>query len=213
MPLAWEARHECGGGMIGVVDYGAGNLQSLGNALDHIGLSWQLVDSAGDLASCERVILPGVGHFRAAMETLSQSGQAAWVAAFAKSGKPILGICLGAQLLLESSEEAPGVVGIGLIPGRVRKLTGETIPHMGWNRVRSNGSHPILESDEQAPHFYFAHSYVCEPGDPDASLAVTDRGTDDVCVAVGCENVVGVQFHPEKSGVAGLSLLERFGRC
>ncbi len=198
--------------MIGVVDYGAGNLQSLGNALDHLGLAWTLIDSGDAFERCDRVILPGVGHFRSAMETLMRSGQSERVTLFAQSGKPLLGICLGAQLLLESSEEAPGLAGIGLIPGCVKRLTCETVPHMGWNRVRS-GQPSAMIGDLGGAHFYFAHSYVCEPTISEQRLAVTDCGTLDVCVVVGCDNVVGVQFHPEKSGDAGLGLLERFARC
>ena len=199
--------------MIGVVDYGAGNLQSVGNALDHLGVPWQLAESDADFDRCDRVILPGVGHFRSAMSTLVETQQDQRIKAFAASGKPLLGICLGAQLLLETSEESPGLGGLGLIPGQVTRLQSETVPHMGWNRVRSNGAMSIFSDDSQETHFYFAHSYVCEPKSHEHRLAVTDCGTTDVCVAVGCDNVMGVQFHPEKSGAAGLQLLERFARC
>ncbi|GJM23797.1 MAG: imidazole glycerol phosphate synthase subunit HisH [Phycisphaerae bacterium] len=199
--------------MIGVVDYGAGNLQSVGNALDHLGVSWQLAESDADFDCCDRMILPGVGHFRSAMTTLVETRQDQRIKAFAASGKPLLGICLGAQLLLETSEESPGLSGLGLISGDVTRLKSDTVPHMGWNRVRANGAMPILGDDLQERHFYFAHSYVCEPKSIEHRLAVTKCGTLDVCVAVGCENVMGVQFHPEKSGAAGLQLLERFARC
>jgi glutamine amidotransferase len=199
--------------MIGVVDYGAGNLQSVGNALDHLGVTWQLVESDADFERCDRAILPGVGHFQAAIQTLVETNQDRRISAFAATGKPLLGICLGAQLLLETSEESPGLTGLGLLPGGVTRLKCETVPHMGWNRVRSNGVLPNFGDDLQGTHFYFAHSYVCEPQHLEHCLAVTDCGTQKICVAVGCDNVMGVQFHPEKSGAAGLQLLERFAQC
>lgn len=199
--------------MIGVVDYGAGNMQSLANALDHLGMAWRLAESDADFAECDRVILPGVGHFQSAMQTLVETGQDRRLAAFADSGKPLFGICLGAQLLLESSEESPGVDGLGLIPGAVVRLVTETVPHMGWNRVRPTRESPIFDAGERDAHYYFAHSYVCDPVSADHRLAVTQCGTSEFCVAVGRDNVRGVQFHPEKSGTVGLQLLERFARC
>ena len=193
--------------MIGVVDYGAGNMQSLANALDHLGVAWRLAESDADFAECDRVILPGVGHFQSAMQTLVETGQYRRLAAFAESGKPLFGICLGAQLLLESSEESPGVDGLGLIPGAVVRLETETVPHMGWNKVEYKNANKLFSNVESGENFYFANSFYVPVNE--YTIASTFY---DTCfsASINKNNFYGVQFHPEKSGKAGLQVLRNF---
>lgn len=199
--------------MIGVIDYGAGNLRSVTNALDHLGLAWTLVGAPDALDGCSRLVLPGVGHFGAAMQRLNAAELAPAVQAWGRAGKPLLGVCLGAQLLLDGSEEAPGAAGLGLIAGRVVKLGTKTIPHMGWNRVCSVGEGVLFDESGGGSYFYFAHSFVCEPADEAHAAAVAECDGRRFCVAVQRGRVCGVQFHPEKSAAAGLELLRRFAAC
>ncbi len=198
--------------MIGIVDYGAGNLQSVSNAIDYLGTAWRLVDAPAALADHERVILPGVGHFGSAMRQLACAGLDAALRRYAETGRPLLGICLGAQLLLEESAEAPGVRGLGLIPGTVTRLATQTIPHMGWNRAEVTKPGRLF-AEACAEYFYFAHSYVCVPADAAYCAAVCGCDDQRFCVAVERGNVCGVQFHPEKSAEAGLAVLRRFATC
>ncbi|MCB9850138.1 MAG: imidazole glycerol phosphate synthase subunit HisH [Phycisphaerales bacterium] len=195
--------------MIGIIDYGAGNLRSVSNALDALGVTWQHVREPAALSDCTRIILPGVGHFASAVEKLAEINM---MDALRAVDKPLLGVCLGAQLLFDTSDEAPGVSGLGLIPGNVALLTTRTVPHMGWNQVTPRGNNRLFDSATPR-HFYFAHSYVCEPADnADIAADVTHEGAT-FCVAVQCGNVCGVQFHPEKSASAGMDLLRRFATC
>lgn len=206
-------------GMIGVIDYGAGNLQSVANALDRIGAPHRPVTGPAELGDCQRILLPGVGHFAPAADRLHASGLAAAIVERARAGTPVLGICLGMQLLLDGSDEAPDARGLGLIPGRNVALDPAvvaTVPHMGWNAVRwSRDAGPLAGSDlNNGDHFYFAHSYIAAPEQAEDILATVDLGTtSSVVVAVSSGRVAGVQFHPEKSSTAGLGLLERFARC
>jgi glutamine amidotransferase/cyclase len=199
--------------MIGVIDYGAGNLRSVGNALDHLQAAWEIVADPAGVTRNERIILPGVGHFGAAMQRLSEAGLVAPLQAAAQQGKPLLGLCLGAQMLLEGSAEAPDVAGLGLIPGTCRRLTTATVPHMGWNRVKPAAGACLFDPEAREEYFYFAHSFVCVPADNAdiAGTCVCDNQT--FCVAVERGRVLGVQFHPEKSAAAGLALLRRFATC
>lgn len=199
--------------MIGVVDYGAGNLLSVTNALDALDVAWAHVGEPRALAECARIVLPGVGHFAAAAEQLVRSGLDDALRAAVEKGQPLFGVCLGAQLLFETSEEAPGVAGLGIIGGRVERLKTRTVPHMGWNRVTATRGGQLFEPAEEPAYFYFAHSFVCAPrahADVAAEASCDDQT---FCVAVERGNVLGVQFHPEKSGPAGLALLRRFATC
>lgn len=198
--------------MIGVVDYGAGNLQSVVNALDRLELASAICREPGDLERVERILLPGVGHFGAAARRLDASGMArAIVRRVRDSRTPLLGICLGLQLLLDGSDEAPTARGLGLIPGRAERMRARVVPHMGWNRVCWAEGAPAAASD--GDYFYFAHEYVARPLDAAHALATVDVENDEVVVAIGEGAVLGVQFHPEKSDRAGLELLAGFGRC
>jgi len=199
--------------MIGVFDYGAGNLRSVGNTLDHLELPWKLVTRSEELDGCDRAILPGVGHFGSAMEELNARRLTDGIRVWVDTGRPLLGICLGAQVLLDSGAEAPGVPGLGLIPGTVEALATKTIPHMGWNRVNVQVENPILSNGEIPAYFYFAHSYVCVPAEPADVAATCTCDNQTFCVSVRRGNVFGVQFHPEKSAAAGLDVLRRFATC
>jgi imidazole glycerol phosphate synthase glutamine amidotransferase subunit len=198
--------------VIGVIDYGASNLASVGNALDHLGLAWRFCTTPDSLASCDRLILPGVGHFGSAASKLKESGLSGSLRETLTSGTPLLGLCLGAQLLLEGSDEAPDAEGLGLIPGRVVRLPTRTVPHIGWNRVRPARASALFDTG-QSLFFYFAHSFVCRPEDAATVTATTECEGAEFCVAIERGRLIGVQFHPEKSAEAGLSLLRRFAAC
>ena len=199
--------------MIGVIDYGAGNLRSVTNALDYLELTWKLIPKPSGLSGCTRVILPGVGHFGSAMEELCSRQLAGAVRDWAQTGRPLLGVCVGAQMLMESSEEAPGVAGIGLLKGGVVRLRTRTIPHMGWNRAVPQVGEGLFAGNGGDEFFYFAHSYACAPECLEDVAAVAECEGQEICVAVRRGRVFGVQFHPEKSAEAGLALLGRFAKC
>lgn len=191
--------------MIAVVDYGAGNLRSVCNALDLLGRSYRTAGAPQGLEGCAGILLPGVGHFGAMMESLEASGLGAALRAEASRGTPLFGICLGMQALFEGSEEAPGVPGLALIPGQIERFrSAARIPHMGWNDVQ------ITTGATRA--FYFANSYFA-PIVPQATVGVCEYG-EVFSAIVRLRNVEGVQFHPEKSGDAGIALLAGWcGRC
>ena len=197
--------------MIGVVDYGAGNLGSVRNALDRVGLSSRPVAMPEELSGLSGLILPGVGSFGPAAAALDASGMSKGIRAWARSGRPLLGICLGLQLLFEKSQEGDrGRPGLGLFAGRVVRLDGPRAVHVGWNRVRAVGPGPLAPRDGDPGWFYFVHGYVVRPEEEAIVAAVAEYG----CVfpaVVGRRNVWGVQFHPEKSGPAGLFLLRAWG--
>ena len=200
--------------MITIVDYDAGNPTSVKRALASVGVSSHVTPKADEVRSAERIVFPGVGHARATMAVLIERGlDRALADAFAR-GTPILGVCVGAQLSLAHSEEGDTPC-LGLVPGTVRRfpeLPPELkVPHMGWNRVRVQRSHPLLEDIPSENEFYFVHSYYLAPADPACALATTAHGIEFVS-AFAVENFAAVQFHPEKSGPLGLALLERFAR-
>ena len=198
--------------MIGIIDYGAGNLKSVANALDRLGLDYQICSQAEHLARVKTLVLPGVGQFASAMRQLNANGLHSALRDWGREGKPIVGICLGLQLLFPTSEEAPDVPGLGLIPGRVVRLDAATVPHMGWNRLRTVRETEWL-ADVDMKHFYFAHGYVAEPESSEHVLAVTEIDGSDVPAAIQCGSIRAVQFHPEKSATAGGALLERMLSC
>jgi glutamine amidotransferase len=198
---------------IGVIDYGAGNMRSVTNALDALALVGRVVASAGDLDRCSRVILPGVGHFAPAARRLADTGLDDALRAAVERGVPLLGVCLGAQLLLAGSAEAPDVPGLGIINGSCDRLTTTTVPHMGWNAVTPRSGAGLFDVNGDPAYFYFAHSFVCKPEDPAVVAADTECDGQRFCVALERGRVFGVQFHPEKSAQAGLDLLQRFATC
>ena len=196
--------------MIGILDYGVGNLLNLKNAIDSIGMENRIICQADDLELSERVLLPGVGAFAPAMENLRGSGMLEILEKRVLGGMPLLGICLGAQLLLDESSEDGTYQGLGWIPGKVRRFKHELkIPHIGWNRVCFKFGGPLFERIPSESYFYFVHSYFMHPESAASVLGTTDYGQDFASV-VNKDQVWGVQFHPEKSQQVGLKLLKNF---
>ncbi len=204
--------------MIAIIDYGMGNLGSVSKALAKLGLEAKITSDPAEVRRADRVILPGVGAFGAAMENLKATGMDAVVRESVAAGKPFLGICLGMQLLLSISEELGTWDGLGIVPGKVVRFdfTGRPdaaslkIPHMGWNRIRIQRDSPFFKGVRNGSMMYFVHSYYCAPTDNSVVAAVTDHGID-FCSIIGTGNLYATQFHPEKSGDAGLQLLRNFG--
>ena len=197
--------------MIAIVDYGAGNLRRVELALARLGVHTRVTADPDMLALAAGLILPGVGAFSDAMAALGRSGTIPAVLEAVGAGRPLLGICLGMQLLLDGSEEGPGVPGLGLLPGEVRRLPGcgLKIPHMGWNSLTPAKPSPLFKGLPEEPYVYFVHSYACKAADPADVLAVTDYGVP-FHAAVQRGRILGVQFHPEKSGDVGQKLLANF---
>lgn len=197
--------------MITMVDYGIGNLRSVQKALEYVGGEVTLTSAPEAIRRAEKLVLPGVGAFGAGMDALRERGLVEPLCQVAASGAPLLGICLGMQLLFETSEEMGRHRGLGLLPGRVVRFTGDSlkVPHMGWNQIEHDGRHPLLRNVPDGAHAYFVHSYYCRPADPQATLAETEYGARFPALA-GRDNVVGIQFHPEKSQVVGLQILKNF---
>jgi glutamine amidotransferase len=197
--------------MIGIVDYGMGNLFSVSKALERLGAEYFISADKHKLLYADALILPGVGAFRDAMERLP--GET--IKEFAATGKPLLGICLGMQLLFEQSEENGLTKGLGLLPGSVRRFPGRTlagspykVPHMGWNRLEFVQSSPLL-NNLQEDYVYFVHSYFVNAENSEVLLAKTVYH-EQVSAVVGRDNVLGMQFHPEKSSKLGMALLANF---
>lgn len=196
--------------MITIVDYGMGNLHSVGKALEHLGGAVEVTQSPEKIEAAERLILPGVGAFGDAMLELDRRLLIEPIKRFVESGRPFLGICLGMQLLLDNSEESPGVAGLGLIPGTVRRFqTKLKVPHMGWNTVEPQRPAPLLAGLRDQAYFYFVHSYYVVPDDPEASAGVTEYGGLFASV-LWKKNIQATQFHPEKSQENGLAMLRNF---
>jgi len=198
--------------MISLIDYGAGNVRSLRNAIGRLGYALTDITRPEDILKAERLIFPGVGSFGAAMQRLHALGYVEPLKEYLRADRPFLGICIGLQCLFEGSEESPAVAGLGLIPGTIRRFdaSGLSVPHMGWNGVRPQRDSPLF-TGYRGEQLYFVHSYraVPEPANAHWSLACTDYGGEFLS-AVQQGKVVAVQFHPEKSGEAGLRLLDRF---
>ena len=197
--------------MIAIIDYGAGNMQSVEKALRHLGCQCQITADPGELAAAQAAVLPGVGAFGDAMGQLRARGLEEPIRQFVSSGKPFLGICLGLQILFEESEESPGVKGLGLLRGRVLRLPKESglkIPHIGWNSLAVIKPGGLFAGVEGEPYVYFVHSYYLR-AEEDVVTATAEYGTT-IHAAVQKGNLLACQFHPEKSGQVGLSLLENF---
>ncbi len=197
--------------MIAIIDYGAGNLRSVELAFHRIGVPAKATGDAAEIMASAGVVLPGVGAFADAMGALEKRGLTPVIRDYAASGRPLLGICLGMQALLDGSEEGPGVPGLGLIPGRVIRLPerGLKIPHIGWNSLRTVKKSPLFSGLPEEPYAYFVHSFACEAARPEDVLAVTEYGVP-FHSAVQRGNVMGLQFHPEKSGRDGERMLRNF---
>jgi glutamine amidotransferase len=195
--------------MVAIIDYGAGNLHSVKNMLDYLGVKSQITGDADTILSADRVILPGVGSFGDAMKNLSDCGLIDVVLRAADGSRPFLGICLGLHMLFESSEESPGVEGLGIFKGKVVKIPqhGLKIPHMGWNNITLSKESRILPSNR--PFVYFVHSYYINSDDKDIVSAYTEYG-EKLDIAVEKGNIFAVQFHPEKSGDAGMEIMKKF---
>ncbi len=199
--------------MIGVVDYGMGNRRSVVKAFQHVGGDPVLTSDEAALESADGLVVPGVGAFPEAMRRLRAAGFDDVIRARAEEGVPVLGLCLGMQLLFESSVEHEGEAGLGLLPGRVVKLdaAGLKLPHIGWNMVRWRRSSPLVEGLPEETAFYHVHSFAPEPEDDDVVLGTGDYGGPFVSF-VERGNVFGAQCHPEKSSANGLRVLENFVR-
>ena len=194
--------------MIAVFDYGAGNLRSVQNTLAEIGATYTLVDDVEGLNNASKIILPGVGHFGQMLRSLDAMRVRQTILNRIEAGIPFLGICLGLQALFEESEEAPGVKGLGLFPGMIRRFSEDArVPHMGWNEVEPKANSQLFRGMGERPYLYFAHSYFA-PVVPQA--AATCQYAEPFTAALEAGNVFGVQFHPEKSGPLGLKIVKNF---
>jgi glutamine amidotransferase len=195
--------------MIAIIDYGMGNLHSVSKAVERLGFEATVTSDAEEIMAADGAILPGVGAFGDAMQHLQESDLQDIVIRYAESGKPLLGICLGMQLLFTRSEEYGDHAGLNLLPGDVVRFRGDyKVPHMGWNRLGFIQGNPLLSGLEEG-HVYFVHSYHVKPERESDLLAVTDY-YQPVTAVVGRGNVYGMQFHPEKSGAVGMQLLNNF---
>lgn len=194
--------------MIAIIDYDAGNLRNVEKAFHFLGREALVTDDPNTIETADHVVLPGVGAFGDCMASLRAKNLEGTIKKVIESGTPFLGICLGMQLLFEESEESPGVAGLGILKGRIRRIPdrGLKIPHMGWNDIRCHGK--LFEGLKQ-PYVYFVHSYCLDAKDKSIVSAKAEYGID-IEAAVEAGNVFAAQFHPEKSGEAGLRMLNNF---
>ncbi len=198
---------------VGIIDYGVGNLRSVEKAFAAVGCEAVVSADEKILQRVERLVLPGVGAFGACMKALTERGFDRLVTERVAQGTPLLGVCVGMQMLFEESEEFGMTRGLGLLPGRVSRFSDElVVPQVGWNQIRQRLAHPLFEGIADETFFFFVHSYYCEPADSRVVLGETDYGVAYASV-VAHENISGVQFHPEKSQAAGLRLLANFARA
>ncbi len=207
---------------VAIIDYGVGNLFSVNKAFSRVGIESYITSDASQILESTKVVLPGVGAFRNGMRKLTEAGLVSVVKEFASSGKPLLGICLGAQLLLESSQEFGFTAGLGIIQGDVVEIPRESIiaenirvPHIGWNNLIYAGGisstvGTILEDIPEKSMAYFVHSYMLSPVNSAYRLADVDYNGINISAVMRCDNVTGIQFHPEKSGQIGLQILRNF---
>lgn len=196
--------------MLAIVDLGMGNRRSVETALAHVGHASVLTADHDAVRAADAVVLPGVGAFPEAMRNLRASGLDAVLAYVARAGTPLLGICLGMQLLFESSSEHEGAPGLGLLPGAVTRLQAPRLPHIGWNLVGFTRASPLTAGLGAAAAFYHVHAYACRPADESVVVGRGEYGPERFVSVVSRENVHGVQFHPEKSSRDGLRLLTNF---
>ena len=202
---------------VAIIDYGMGNLRSVEKAFHKVGIAGAFVtDDPAEVARADKAVLPGDGAFDSTMHSLRRSGVDRTVLEFIASGRPFLGICVGMQVLLTGSEEGqPGVLGLDVVPGRVRRFPqgeGRKVPQIGWNDIAFTPGSPLgADLPGDSPMVYFLHSYYCAPDDPADWAATTDYGVP-YCSALHRGNVWATQFHPEKSGPVGLAILRNFSR-
>jgi glutamine amidotransferase len=195
-----------------IIDYGSGNLRSVQKAFEHVGVTAEIGSDPGAVRGAAALVLPGVGAFGAAMAELERRELVAPIQERVKEGVPFLGVCLGLQLLFEGSQESPGVTGLGLFQGDVRRLpAGLKVPHIGWNQIEIAKHSELLEDVPNGTAFYFVHSYVVVPRRPQDVLTFTEYDVGFVS-GVERENVVAFQFHPEKSSTLGLRIYRNFAR-
>jgi imidazole glycerol-phosphate synthase subunit HisH len=195
--------------VIAIVDYGIGNLGSVTKGFRHAGAEVELSGDPAVLRRADALVLPGDGAFGATMDEIEARGLVPLLRAAVAEGKPLFGICIGMQLLFEESEEHGRHRGLGILPGRVRRFDDAlTVPHMGWNTLRARRAHPLLDGVADGAHVYFVHSYYCDAPD-EVVIATSDYGGDFAAI-VGRDNVLGLQFHPEKSQAVGLRLVANF---
>ena len=200
--------------MVAIIDYDAGNLKSVENALLHLGESAEITRDPQKILGADRVILPGVGAFGDAMEKLKNYDLDTVIHEVHRRQTPFLGICLGLQLLFEQSDEAPGVQGLGLFPGKISAIpekSGYKIPHMGWNSTKIRENARLFQGIPQDSYVYFVHSYYLQAAE-DSDVAATTEYIVDIHASVERSNTFACQFHPEKSGDVGLQILQNFCR-
>lgn len=198
--------------MIGIIDYDAGNLKSVEKALEYIGEEVLVTRDRKELLTVDRVILPGVGSFGDAMGKLNKYELVDVIREIVHNQTPFLGICLGLQLMFESSEETPGVEGLGILNGKIIRIPAEEglkIPHIGWNSIKMKEGSRLFKGITKDPYVYFVHSYYLQAGNTEDVAATTEYGTL-IHAAVERDNVFACQFHPEKSGEVGLQILKNF---
>ena len=196
--------------MIAILDYRAGTLRSVAKALEAVGARPVVTDDPAVMARADGLVVPGQGSAVDAMKNLRQLGLVEPLKAYVASGRPFLGVCLGEQVIFESSEEGPGVTCLGLIPGTVRRLPGgQKVPQIGWNSVRIKQAHPLLEGIPDDEYFYFVHSFYVDPTDRSMVVGETDYGVSFASI-VAHKNIFATQFHPEKSSGIGLRIYANF---
>jgi glutamine amidotransferase len=196
--------------LIAVIDYGMGNLKSVTNALEKLGADAVVTRDKKVIKASKAIILPGVGAFGKCIENLEKLELLSFIKETIEEGKQYLGICLGMQVLFESSEEAPGIAGMGVLKGTVPRFTGNIkIPHMGWNNIKIVKETSILQDIENSEYFYFVHSYYCAPEDKGIVATTTPYG-EEFASSIQKDNIFACQFHPEKSQRVGLKLLQNF---
>ena len=199
------------GPTIAIADYNAGNIRSVQKALEKFDARAEITSSARRIADADALVVPGQGACDSSMRHLHSRNLVDPIRDFIEGGKPFLGVCLGLQLLLDSSEEGEEPC-LGIVPGTCRRLPGgQKIPHMGWNQVSLKKDHPIFEDVPDNSHFYFVHSYYADPEDRSLVAGTTDYGVE-FCSAAAWDSVAAVQFHPEKSGSVGLKIYQNFVR-
>jgi glutamine amidotransferase len=190
---------------IGIIDYNSGNLKSIENMLKYLGQQYFVASTSEQIQSADKLIFPGQGHFEQATNALKQSGLIESIKLSIKDGKSFLGICLGLQILFEKSEEAPNVNGLGVLEGEVLKFQQGKIPQIGWNKIKTTSNNSILEDE----HYYFVNSYYVKPKDEQIVSSYCSYHVD-FSASIEKENLIAVQFHPEKSGEAGIRVFEKW---
>ena len=195
---------------VAIIDYGVGNLRSVEKAFVATGVDAIVTGDERELRDADRLVLPGVGAFAACMSALCERGFDRLVSEKAAAGTPLLGVCVGMQMLFEESEEFGPTAGLGLLRGRVRRFSDQVlVPQVGWNQIKQQSAHPLFRDVSDEAFFYFVHSYYCEPAQTEIAIGETEYGVNYASV-VARDNLAGVQFHPEKSQAVGLKLLHNF---